>query len=59
VGVFTVLGQAELAALADAFELGAVRAFDAIAAGTINSNFSLTTERGAERGHYFVRVNEG
>ncbi len=54
-GVFTVLGKAELVELADTFSLGAVRGFRAISAGTINSNFEVTTDRGA----YFVRVNEG
>jgi homoserine kinase type II len=55
VGTFTVLGDAELTALSDAFGLGAVRAHSAIAAGTINSNYELVTERG----RFFVRVNEG
>lgn len=55
VALFTRLGDAELAELADAFELGAVRGVQAIAAGTINSNFAVETERGA----WFVRVNEG
>lgn len=54
-GVFTQLGSAELAEVAAAFGLGAVHGHHAIAAGTINSNFSLDTERG----RYFVRVNEG
>jgi len=52
---FTQLADDELAALADAFQLGAVRAARPIAAGTINSNFAVDTERGA----WFVRVNEG
>jgi len=55
VGVFTQLGGVELGAVAEAFALGEVRTFAAIAAGTINSNFSLETERG----RWFVRVNEG
>lgn len=55
VAVFTSLGQAEFAELASAFELGSVRQSRAIAAGTINSNFELVTDRG----RYFVRVNEG
>ena len=54
-GAFTVLGDAEIAELAAAFELGEVRAQRAIAAGTINSNFEVVTARG----RYFVRVNEG
>jgi homoserine kinase type II len=55
VGLFTRLGEPELADIAGAFALGAVRGVRAIAAGTINSNFALDTERGA----WFVRVNEG
>jgi homoserine kinase type II len=55
VGVFTQLGAAELAEVATAFELGAVQRHDTIAAGTINSNFSVETDRG----RWFVRVNEG
>jgi homoserine kinase type II len=54
-GAFTVLGDADLAAIADAFELGPVRSWRAIAAGTINSNFALETPHGRT----FVRVNEG
>lgn len=54
-GVFTQLGSAELGEVAEAFGLGAVQRFSAIAAGTINTNFELVTERG----RYFVRVNEG
>jgi len=55
VGVFTVLGEPELAAVAKDFGLDEVTRFASIAAGTINSNFELETARG----HYFVRVNEG
>jgi homoserine kinase type II len=55
VGVFTVLGEAELIELASALGLGGVREFRAIAAGTINSNFELV----ADSGRYFVRINEG
>jgi homoserine kinase type II len=55
VGVFTRLGDAELGAIAAAFSLGAVRAWEPIAAGTINSNFSVETDLG----RWFVRVNEG
>lgn len=54
-GTFTVLGDAELLELADAFGLGTLRAHRTIAAGTINSNFELTTDSG----RYFLRVNEG
>jgi len=55
VGVFTRLGEAELAEVATVFALGAPGPFEAIAAGTINSNFRLDTDRG----RWFVRVNEG
>lgn len=55
VALFTQLGEPELADIAGGFELGAVRGMRAIAAGTINSNFAVETERGA----WFVRVNEG
>ena len=53
--MFTALGEPELVELAGAFGLGAVREHASIAAGTINSNFELVTDRG----RYFVRVNEG
>jgi homoserine kinase type II len=55
VALFTRLGEGELADIADAFELGAVRGVQPIAAGTINSNFAVDTERG----RWFVRINEG
>jgi homoserine kinase type II len=55
VGLFTVLGESELVALAETFGLGTVESFRSIAAGTINSNFELHTDHGT----YFVRVNEG
>ena len=54
-GVFTALGEVELAAIADAFGLGAVRGFEPITAGTINTNIALTTETG----RFFIRLNEG
>lgn len=54
-GVFTQLGSAELGEVAAAFALGVVQRFAAIAAGTINTNFELVTDRG----RYFARVNEG
>lgn len=53
--LFTRLGDDELAGIARAFALGAVRGVQPIAAGTINSNFAVATDRGA----WFVRVNEG
>jgi len=55
VALFTRLGDAELAEIAGAFDLGAVHHVRAIATGTINSNFAVETERG----RWFVRVNEG
>jgi homoserine kinase type II len=55
VGTFTRLDDAEVSQLAAAFGLGAVGEVRAIAAGTINSNFDVTTASG----RYFVRVNEG
>jgi homoserine kinase type II len=55
VGVFTRLPDAELAELATAFALGAVHTSRPIAAGTINSNFAVDTDRG----RWFLRVNEG
>jgi len=55
VGVFTQLGATELADVAAAFDLGTVTAHATIAAGTINSNFLVETDRA----RWFVRVNEG
>ncbi len=54
-GVFTRLGDAEVVEVVRAFELGALVAFEPIAAGTINSNFDVVTDRG----RWFVRINEG
>ncbi len=54
-GTFTVLGATELHELAEVFDLGVVQSSRTIAAGTINSNFELVTDRG----RYFLRVNEG
>ena len=54
-GTFTALTSSDLAAIAARFGLGAVRGAKPIAAGTINSNFDVATERG----RWFVRVNEG
>ncbi|MEP6866490.1 MAG: homoserine kinase, partial [Deltaproteobacteria bacterium] len=54
-GVFTALGATELGNLAAVFDLGTVQRYEPIAAGTINTNFELATERG----RYFVRLNEG
>ncbi|HWU88365.1 MAG TPA: homoserine kinase [Kofleriaceae bacterium] len=54
-GLFTRLGDEELGEVVDTFALGALRAFEPIAAGTINSNFSVETDRG----RWFIRINEG
>lgn len=54
-GLFTRLGDAAVDAIAAAFSLGAVRGWEPIATGTINSNFSVETGRG----RWCVRVNEG
>ncbi|MEO8702799.1 MAG: homoserine kinase [Kofleriaceae bacterium] len=54
-GVFTRLGDDELAELVTAFGLGTIRRTTPIAAGTINSNYGVETDDG----HWFVRVNEG
>ena len=54
-GTFTVLDDADVAAIAHAFDLGPVSGWRAIAAGTINSNFAVT----AGGARWFVRVNEG
>lgn len=53
--LFTRLGQAELQELAATFQLGTLAGVQAIAAGTINSNFEVATDRG----RWFVRINEG
>ncbi|HET9624390.1 MAG TPA: homoserine kinase [Kofleriaceae bacterium] len=54
-GLFTRLGDGELADIAAAFGLGALHRVQPILAGTINSNFVVE----AERGTWFIRVNEG
>jgi homoserine kinase type II len=54
-GTFTRLDDDDARAIARAFDLGTPARLVAIAAGTINSNFSLETDRG----RWFVRVNEG
>jgi homoserine kinase type II len=53
--MFTTLTDADLATVAAGFQLGEVRSWRPIAAGTINSNFELVTETG----RWFLRVNEG
>jgi homoserine kinase type II len=52
---FTRLDDDDAAAIARALDLGVPRGLTPIAAGTINSNFALETDRG----RWFVRVNEG
>ena len=54
-GRFTELTDADVRALATALELGAVRAWRPVDAGTINSNFALESDRG----RFFLRINEG
>ncbi len=55
VALFTTLNPEQLAAIGASYRIGTPHRTTAIAAGTINSNFSLETERG----RYFLRVNEG
>jgi homoserine kinase type II len=55
VALFTRLRDSDLAQIAATFALGALRGSRAIAAGTINSNFAVETDRGP----WFVRINEG
>jgi len=64
VGTFTQLGDRDVASLASAFSLGEVVGVEPIAAGTINSNFRVSTVRDtdhprAETSSWFLRVNEG
>ncbi len=54
-GRFTELTDGDVRALAAALELGSVRGWRPIDAGTINSNFALETDRG----RFFLRINEG
>jgi homoserine kinase type II len=54
-GTFTHLGPGDLDAIAAAFGIGAVHVCEPVAAGTINSIFSV----GAAAGHFCLRVNEG
>ncbi|HEX4416422.1 MAG TPA: homoserine kinase [Kofleriaceae bacterium] len=62
-GLFTRLGDAELAEIAAAFGLGTIRRVQPILAGTINSNFVIETGEpdapADPRGMWFIRVNEG
>lgn len=54
-GRFTELRDEDVRTLADEFGLGEVREWEALDAGTINSNFSVSTSGG----RFFLRVNEG
>jgi homoserine kinase type II len=54
-GLFTHVDAAGMAEIAARFRLGQVRSFAGVEAGTVNSNYRLF----AERGDFFVRVNEG
>lgn len=51
----TVLAPADVAQLCAAFDLGPPSAFQALDAGTVNSNFRVDTPRG----RFFLRINEG
>ena len=55
-GTFTALTSDDFVQLANQWQLGAVLGFEALAAGTINSNFIVRLERNRR---IFVRVNEG
>ena len=55
VALFTVLEPLHLAEICAIYQVGHPVHTQAIAAGTINSNFSIRTESG----RYFLRVNEG
>ena len=55
VAQFTSLRDQDFFAIGIAYQLGAVQSWRPVAAGTVNSNFALTTDRG----RYFVRINEG
>jgi homoserine kinase type II len=55
VGQFTNVGFQEMAAICRQFNCGVLHAMEAMVAGTINSNFALTTDQG----RWFARVNEG
>lgn len=55
VALFTALDPEQLTEIGARYRIGRPLQTAAIAAGTINSNFSIQ----AERGRYFLRVNEG
>ncbi len=52
---FTSLQNQDFTTICSAYQLGAVQTWRAVAAGTVNSNFAVETDRG----RYFVRINEG
>lgn len=52
--VYTRLTKKDAAWVAKRFSLGAVRAFEGIAKGSVNTNYRLETERGT----FFVRLDE-
>lgn len=54
-GRFSTLTAADLAAAAEAFDVGVVEQAQALEAGTVNTNLALRTSRG----RFFLRVNEG
>jgi homoserine kinase type II len=55
VALFTALSPEQLKEIGERYRVGRPLHTAAIAAGTINSNFSLQTEKG----RYFLRINEG
>lgn len=55
VALFTALDPAQLAEIGARYRIGSPLTTSVIAAGTINSNFSVQTEQG----RFFLRVNEG
>lgn len=52
--VYTRIPKREAQAIAAAWKLGEVRAFEGIAKGSVNTNYRLVTERGT----FFVRLDE-
>jgi homoserine kinase type II len=55
VGQFTSVGFQEMADVCLQFDCGVLQTMESLVAGTINSNFALTTDQG----RWFARVNEG
>lgn len=52
--VYTRIPKAEALAIAKAWKLGAMKSFEGIAKGSVNTNYRLVTERGT----FFVRLDE-